>query len=582
MVVILSVVATTNFKKAGANQQVLSELVHRGAKLRSVEDIVGQKLRDTLFNLNAGALTWADAQNSLKKLQSDLGFLWENYLQALPEAERSAKQNSFQNALDSVQQAIKEGLRLTEVEDYSSLALFVENDVTPALAPFLRLLAKESDALSADAEQLLLKSEQDINQSTQLLYSVIAVGLLLSLLLGWIVYRSINEPLEVVSGTIETISQGDDSARTHLTGSDEINRLGQAFDQMLDEKSQYLQEKEKEAEELNDAVLNLLRGVFTLSQRDLTVKVPVSEDATGPVADAINLMAEETSKVLWNVQQIAQAVEESASTVNGQAITVKDNSEEQTQSIANTMNILNTASEKLQAIATVAKQVNDQANATSHTSEQALSTVSDSLQSMDKVREAIQEAGKRIKRLGERSQEIGSIVDVINSIAERTTVLALNASMQAASAGEAGRGFAVVADEVQRLAANARQSTEQIAGLVKNIQVETSDTISNMDRVISQVVESSEKAQNAGEQMTLNQSQIEQLVKSVESIARASVDQAKIAADLSKRAETINEKIAHTHEAIVNQMDQTEKLTVYATDLVSSVSVFKLPENVES
>lgn len=582
VVLFLSAVATTDFKKAGANQQVLSELVHRGAKLRAVEDLVGQKLRDTLFNLNAGALTWADAQNNLQKLKSDLDFLWTSYLETMPESDREQKAKEVDSALQSVRDTISEGLRLTKSEDYSSLALFVENDVTPALAPFLHALVKESDDLSGAAEQLLLKAQEDITQSTQLLYVVIGIGLFLSLLVGWIVYRSITKPLAVVSDTIESIAQGDDNARTELDGKDEINQLGKAFDQMLEEKSHYLQEKEKETEELNDAVLSLLQGVFSLSQKDLTVKVPVSEDATGPVADAINLMAEETSKVLWNVQQIAQAVEGSSSKVDDQAKVVRDNSEDQTKSIASTMNTLNVASEKLQAIAKVAQQVNHQANETSVVSGEALSTVSDSVQSLDKVRAAIQEAGKRIKRLGERSQEIGSIVDVINSIAERTTVLALNASMQAASAGEAGRGFAVVADEVQRLAANARQSTDQIAGLVKNIQVETSDTISTMDTVISEVVESSEKAQKAGEQMSINQAQIDQLVKSVESIATASVDQAKIARDLSIKTENINDKIANTHEAIVHQMDQTKKLTVYATDLVSSVSVFKLPELADS
>ncbi len=582
VVLFLSAVATTDFKKAGANQQVLSELVHRGAKLRAVEDLVGQKLRDTLFNLNAGALTWADAQNNLQKLKSDLDFLWTSYLETMPESDREQKAKEVDSALQSVRDTISEGLRLTKSEDYSSLALFVENDVTPALAPFLHALVKESDDLSGAAEQLLLKAQEDITQSTQLLYVVIGIGLFLSLLVGWIVYRSITKPLAVVSDTIESIAQGDDNARTELDGKDEINQLGKAFDQMLEEKSHYLQEKEKETEELNDAVLSLLQGVFSLSQKDLTVKVPVSEDATGPVADAINLMAEETSKVLWNVQQIAQAVEGSSSKVDDQAKVVRDNSEDQTKSIASTMNTLNVASEKLQAIAKVAQQVNHQANETSVVSGEALSTVSDSVQSLDKVRAAIQEAGKRIKRLGERSQEIGSIVDVINSIAERTTVLALNASMQAASAGEAGRGFAVVADEVQRLAANARQSTDQIAGLVKNIQVETSDTISTMDTVISEVVESSEKAQKAGEQMSINQAQIDQLVKSVESIATASVEQAKIARDLSIKTENINDKIANTHEAIVHQMDQTKKLTVYATDLVSSVSVFKLPELADS
>ncbi len=582
VILILSLVATTNFKRAGNNQQQLSELVHRGARLRAVEDVVGQKLRDSLYNLNAGALTWADAGRDLEKLKGDLARRWGAYLDSLPEADKAKKGEEMAAALKLVQDTIDEGLRLIKNEDYSSLALFVENDVTPSLAPMLRGLARDSGQLSESAEQLLLTAQEDIARSNNILYAVIAIGLFLSVLVGWITYRSITVPLEVVSKTIEDIAQGDDSARTKLDGNDEINRLGRAFDQMLDEKSEYLQQKEKEAEELNDAVVNLLKGVFALSQKDLTVKVPVSEDATGPVADAINMMADETAKVLLNVQEIAHAVEDSATTVDDQAKAVRDNSEEQTRSIANTMKILDVASEKLQAIAKVAQQVNNQANETSNVSVSALNTVSDSVNSLDKVRVAIQEAGKRIKRLGERSQEIGTIVDVINSIAERTTVLALNASMQAASAGEAGRGFAVVADEVQRLAANARQSTDQIAGLVKNIQVETSDTISTMDTVISQVVDSSDKAQKAGEKMSLNQSQIEQLVKSVESIADASVEQAKIARDLLKRSELINNKINQTNAAIADQMNQTGKLTEYATELVSSVSVFKLPAGGES
>jgi methyl-accepting chemotaxis protein len=198
---------------------------------------------------------------------------------------------------------------------------------------------------------------------------------------------------------------------------------------------------------------------------------------------------------------------------------------------------------------------------------------------MEGIRESIAEAEKRIKRLGERSQEITGIVNLINTIAERTHVLALNASMQAAAAGDAGRGFAVVAEEVQRLAESSRQATQQIAQLVNNIQIETADTINTVNKTISQVVSGSELAAKSGQQMRETQQSTASLVELVKRITSSAQVQMKIATELRNRVHQIGASTEKTAAEILLQSEATADLSKSADRLVESVRVFKLPNN---
>ncbi|MCK7579681.1 MAG: methyl-accepting chemotaxis protein [Chromatiales bacterium] len=210
-----------------------------------------------------------------------------------------------------------------------------------------------------------------------------------------------------------------------------------------------LEEAGKKAEEndrLNDSVIDIMRAVAKLAKGDLTIQAPVREDITGALSDAINSMAESTAKTLAGVTGVSHEVRSASQ-------------------------------EGRDAVLQTSRGMND-------------------------IRGTIQETGKRIKRLGERSQEITGIVKLIDDIAERTSVLALNANMQAAMAGEAGRGFRVVADEVQRLAERSKEATDQIAKLVTTIQSETNDTMVTMDRTIGEVVKGGELADKAAEQVT--------------------------------------------------------------------------------
>jgi methyl-accepting chemotaxis protein len=209
----------------------------------------------------------------------------------------------------------------------------------------------------------------------------------------------------------------------------------------------------------------------------------------------------------------------------------------------------------------------------------ALGSVNETVKGMEGIRESIAEAEKRIKRLGERSQEITGIVNLINTIAERTHVLALNASMQAAAAGDAGRGFAIVAEEVQRLAESSRQATQQIAQLVNNIQIETSDTINTVNKTISQVVTGSELATRSGQQMRETQQSTASLVELVKRITSSAQVQMKITTELRNRVHQIGASTEKTAAEILLQSEATADLSKSADRLVESVRVFKLPSN---
>lgn len=335
---------------------------------------------------------------------------------------------------------------------------------------------------------------------------------------------------------------------------------------------------EDESEQLNNSVINILQAVNQLSQRDLTVKAPVTEDVIGTVSDSINALTDETARVLMGVTGIAGQVAEVSGNVKTQANQVTKTAEEERESVNQMMESLFEATQTMNQVAALAEQSNLSAAAATEVTDSALDTVTGTVREMESIRETIAETEKRIKRLGERSQEISGIVNLINTISERTHVLALNASMQAAVAGEAGRGFAVVAEEVQRLAESSRNATEQIGTLVNNIQVETNETINTVNKTIEQVVQGSEQAQKAGEQMRRTQEITAQLVNQVRSIAGASEQQKTMSVQLLEAIQRIGESTENTAQQIQAQNQETDTLLSAARQLVESVGVFKLPQ----
>jgi methyl-accepting chemotaxis protein len=228
-------------------------------------------------------------------------------------------------------------------------------------------------------------------------------------------------------------------------------------------------------------------------------------------------------------------------------------------------------------MAQMATKANESAEAAVRTTRQALATVDKTVLGINESRDLIRETEKRIKRLGERSQEITQVVGLINSIAERTGILALNASMQATAAGDAGRGFAIVADEVKRMSENAREATREISTLVLSIQSETSETVLAMNNAITRVVDVSRLADQAGSEMKGTQQATDALAFSVRGIAAASIEQARSGQTLQARALTIQQTSRDTTKQLTQQNEVTNKLVGYAQALVREVAVFKLP-----
>ena len=384
-------------------------------------------------------------------------------------------------------------------------------------------------------------------------------------------------PLNQLRQAIGKIESGAYDVRIKLRSQDELGSIGRAFDKLLDDRISLLKTTAGDNERLNNSVIGLFSAMGALSQKDLTVRAPVTDDIIGTLGDAINQLTDVTATVLHHVTKVAGVVEAASERMKQQSDVVNEMAKEEDVIVVRLISNLETAMASIGEVAIFARDSNRAAAEATKSTESAMQTVQATLVGMNAIRETISEMEKRIKRLGERSQEISQIVNLINTISERTHVLSLNAAMQAAMAGEAGRGFAVVAEEVQRLAENSRQATGQIANLVQNIQVETNDTIATVNKTIEQVVKESELAHDAGERMRETHEATARLVRLVATIATSSAEQTRIASVLRSAADEIAQFTEKTAEQLVAQNQSAASLVSASQKLVEAISVFKLP-----
>lgn len=564
MGLIQSTDALTKLNKANVDQSILERLGR----------VIEVDIPNLANSANLGAISFDQATRDLEKIRVQDEKVWEDLIQAVPDSDKA----SLLEKKEITGQAISELGRLFAARDRNNVNLYLANDLSGVRDPIqTEILSPRRQQIEQDTKALLQRS-LTFSRNFELILIVIGlVGILVATGLGAFTYNSIAKPVEKIADTMQQVSAGNFSARVNLVGGDELATLGREFDRLLNERVAALVETEQANEQLNDSIIQLLQAVSQLSQRDLTVTVPVNEDITGPMADALNLLTSETAKVLANVTQLSEDVAAASNKVKAQSDAVLAVADEERQEVERAATELTTAAEDMDRIAGLAKACNQTAGEAIDTTRKALETVESTVDGITSTRDTIRETEKRIKRLGERSQEISGVVNLINTIAERTHILALNASMHAASAGEAGRGFAVVADEVQRLAENAREATSQIATLVSSIQVETADTANAMNQAIAEVVEGSRLAEQAGEQMRKTQQTTAELVASVQQIAARSQDQARVSSALLERAKQIQNSTLQTGQQLMEQGQYTESLVDFAGSLLDSVRVFKLP-----
>ncbi|MFO1389485.1 methyl-accepting chemotaxis protein [Cellvibrio sp.] len=330
------------------------------------------------------------------------------------------------------------------------------------------------------------------------------------------------------------------------------------------------------------AILRLLDELADLADGDLTTTATVTEDFTGAIADSINFTIDQLRILVARINETAVNVSAAAQETQQTALHLAEASEHQAQEIAG-------ASAAVNEMAVTIDQVSANAAESAAVAERAVSiagngakVVQNTINGMDTIREQIQDTSKRIKRLGESSQEIGDIVSLINDIADQTNILALNAAIQASMAGDAGRGFAVVADEVQRLAERSAAATKQIEALVKTIQNDTNEAVISMEQTTSEVVRGARLAQDAGVALEEIENVSTSLAELIQNISNAARQQASSAGHISNTMNVIQEITTQTSAGTSATAQSIGNLAEMALDLRESVAGFKLPEEVET
>ena len=333
----------------------------------------------------------------------------------------------------------------------------------------------------------------------------------------------------------------------------------------------------EQTERNQQAIMRLLDEIASLADGDLTVSATVTEDMTGAIADSINYAIDA-------LRELVTTVNDSAIMVDGAARQTDVTAQQLAAASANQSKQIQAASQAIARMAASIDEVSGNAERSSDVARHSVDVahkggdaVRRTIAGMNTIRETIQDTSKRIKRLGESSQEIGNIVELINDIAEQTNILALNASIQASMAGEAGRGFSVVADEVQRLAERSANATKQIEVLVRTIQADTNEAVVSMERSTTDVVGGALLAENAGAALDEIEQVSNQIAQLVQNISDSSREQGKAAQAVNVNMDALQKINSETASSTSETTGAIRKLAELASQLRESVSGFLLP-----
>lgn len=457
--------------------------------------------------------------------------------------------------------ALREGnaqMRLPPAKDEETMARLDElaaafrtyqDSASAILGNMQRLIAAKNAAAAifADSEKLLQSTEKAASEydaevsGSSLIYLILLLGLAAVAVAGFIAFDFVR---------------------------DEQRRREEA------EKQQAAVRRQNEQNQA--AILRLMNEMQTFAEGDLTVKATVNEDITGAVADSVNFAIEELRSLVSRITAAADQVTVASDSAQKTSVQMLAANDRQSEEIKNTSAQVLGMARTINDVSSSATQSAEVARASLAAAEKGQQAVQNAISGMNDIRDQIQETAKRIKRLGESSQEIGEIVELISDITEQTNVLALNAAIQAASAGEAGRGFTVVAEEVQRLAERSGEATKQIGAIVKTIQTDTQDAVSAMEKSTQGVVEGARLSDNAGRALAEIGAVSGKLAQLIESISQTTQTQAKAAGEVAVSMRNILGITEQATEGTKRTAQSVGQLATLARDLKSSVANFKL------
>ncbi len=404
-----------------------------------------------------------------------------------------------------------------------------------------RRVVEGSEALLGDSEKLVQAYQQELSARSRH-FAALTMLALIGVVVVWLMVRA-------YAGEQRRRAVQADREREHAS---RINRTNEA------------------------AILQLMNEMQTLAEGDLTVKATVSEAITGAIADAVNVTVEQLRELVGRINDAAARVTVATQEAQQSSSQLLGAAEYQMREMRDTGAAMRNMAEAMDGMSESTSRSAGVARTSIAAAEKGEQAVKNAISGMNDIRAQIQETSKRIKRLGESSQEIGEIVELISDITERTNVLALNAAIQAASAGEAGRGFSVVAEEVQRLAERSAQATKQIGAIVKTIQGDTQDAVAAMERSTQGVVEGARLSDAAGHALAEIATVSRQLAQLIEDISRAAQKQAAGATAMAGNMADIMKITEQTTEGTQRTALSVGQLAQLASELKDSVSRFRM------
>jgi methyl-accepting chemotaxis protein len=420
--------------------------------------------------------------------------------------------------------------------------------------------------------------------------AVYIVGLFaLAVLLGvlsvnYFVRRKIQDRIQGLVDVCRKFTAGDRSVRAIVTGDDEFAMLAMSINTLLDSQGFASAGGAASVSGSNDAaalqaqIEKLLQEVSAVGDGDLRVQAEVTPDTLGVLADSFNYMIEELAKVVGRVQTTAMQVTNATRRILDRSDELAQASATQVEQISHTTEAVEELAIFIQNVARNAQLSNEAGQEALRNANAGQRAVRQSIDGMVVIRENVQETSKKIKRLGERSNEIGEIVRIIEDIADQTNLLALNAAIQSAMAGEHGRGFAVVADEIRLLAERSTESTKRIATLVKSIQGDTYEAVVAMEDSTQEVVKGSQLADEAGRALNSIYAAVERQAQMIETIAQTANEQSQVSGNAAIAMSQISEITRQTNIGTQEAAVSVSYLAELADQLRASVSTFRLPD----
>ncbi len=459
-----------------------------------------------------------------------------------------------------------DGIIAARIVNYQEAAKRAE----PAIKSFLTF------ALANEA-----KATKDMEDTASLVLKVVLplgiVAILLAVLIALKLSQGLTNQVNLIMSLLDEIGRGNYQARTSVVSNDELGVMASTLNGMLDNITELIQSQE-ERDIIQESIMKLLEEISALTEGDFTGRAEVTEDITGAIADSFNAMADQFTDIISKVKVATESVDTTSEQVARQTMTLAQKNIEQVQGVSGAVEAIEKMAQSIREVATNAQRSATVSRQSRVNAQEGALAVIETNKAMSDIREQINETARSIKRLGESSLEIGNIVQIIDDIADRTSILALNASIQAAMAGEAGHGFAVVADEVQRLADNSSNSTKQIDVLVKSIQNEIKEVSNRIDEGISKVVQGSKLADGAHAKLQEIEKVSNDLAVLIESITEATTEQVHVSETISQTMKEVGEI---SRESSLSSQDTAASMNVLsktARDLHSAVEIFKIGE----